>query len=219
MTKYIEQRPDLEPLMRDNWEVIARIENRQHTWMGVPTQKHPMDFWVYQEMLYEMKPDVILEIGNYTGGSTYAFAHLCDIMNHGRIISVDITDENHDPCEDMHNHERITWIVGDATQPEVVKTIKDMIKPEERVLVIEDSAHTLETTYAVLELYQDLTRVGDYLIVEDTVCYHGLNVGYMPGAYEAVELFLAKHPNWEADRTKEKFIMTWNPKGFLKRKY
>ena len=99
------------------------------------------------------------------------------------------------------------------------KTIKDMIKPEERVLVIEDSAHTLETTYRVLELYNDLVRVGDHLIVEDTVCYHGLNVGHLPGAYEAVELFLDKNPNWEADRTKEKFIMTWNPKGFLKRKY
>ena len=218
MTKYIEDRPDLEPLMRDNWEVIARINGR-HTWMGVNTQKHPMDFWVYQELLFEIKPDVILEIGNYTGGSTYAFAHLCDIMGHGRIISVDITDENHDLRPELQDHPRIQWIVADATQPNVVETIKGMIEPHERVFVIEDSSHTYDNTLKVINAYNDLVRPGDYFIVEDTVCYHGLNVGPRPGAFEAVETFLQANPNWEADRSREKFLLTWTPKGFLRRKY
>ena len=220
MTKYIEERPDLEPLMRDNWEVIALNGVKvNHRWMGVDIQKHPMDFWVYQEMLFEIKPDVILEIGNYTGGSTYAFAHLCDIMNKGRIISVDVTDQNHDPRPELQDHPRIQWVVADATQPNVIQAIKNMIEPHERVLVIEDSSHTYDNTIKVINAYHDLIRPGDYFIVEDTVCWHGLNVGPKPGAYEAVEEFLAKNPNWEADRSKEKFILTWTPKGFLRRKY
>ncbi len=218
MNKYIENRPELQALMREQWESIARITGK-HTWFGVHTQKHPCDLWVYQELLYEIKPDVILEIGNYTGGSTYAFAHFCDIMGKGRVISVDITDENHDPNPLLQEHERVQWIIADATQPNVVETVKSMIEPHERVFIIEDSSHTYDNTLKVMNAYHDLVRPGDYFVVEDTVCYHGLDVGPRPGAWEAVEEFLRDHPEWEVDRSREKMITTWSPMGFLRRKY
>lgn len=217
MPKYIEDRPELKQLMREQWNKICPV-NDKHTWFGVGIQKHPCDLWVTQELLFQIKPDVILEIGNYTGGSTYALAHFCDIMGKGRIISVDITDENHDPNPLLQNHERIQWIIADATQPNVIETIKGMIEPHERVLVIEDSSHTYANTLAVINAYQDLVRPGDYFIVEDTICWHGLDVGPNPGPWEAVQEFLRNNPNWEADREREKMITTWTPMGYLRRK-
>ena len=86
------------------------------------------------------------------------------------------------------------------------------------VLVIEDSAHTYENTLQVLNLYSCFTKPGDYFIVEDSICHHGLDLGPKPGPYEAIEEFVSKNNDFIIDRKKESFLITWNPKGFLKRK-
>ena len=86
------------------------------------------------------------------------------------------------------------------------------------VLIIEDSAHTFDNTLNVLKRYSPLIKPGGYFIVEDTICHHGLDVGPSPGPYEAVEAFLEMNPNFESDRSKEPFLITWNPKGYLKRR-
>ena len=65
-----------------------------------------------------------------------------------------------------------------------------MISLEERVLIIEDSSHTYENTLNVLRLYSDFIKPGDYFIVEDSICHHGLSIGPIPGPYEAVEDFI-----------------------------
>jgi cephalosporin hydroxylase len=85
------------------------------------------------------------------------------------------------------------------------------------VLVIEDSSHTYDNTLRVLQLYSALIPVGGYLIVEDGICYHGLDLGPKPGPYEAIESFVRQNPNFEIDRSQESFLVTWNPKGYLKR--
>lgn len=85
-------------------------------------------------------------------------------------------------------------------------------------MIIEDSAHTYDNTLRVLRTYSPLIRPGNYFIVEDSICHHGLDVGPSPGPYEAIEDFLAEDSTFEIDSSRESFVITWNPKGYLKKK-
>jgi len=210
------------PTMEDSLDmplgqVLSAIQERimkRTTYFGIPTLKSPLDAWVYQEIVTEMRPDVIVEIGNNCGGSTLALAHLCDLLDHGRVIGVDLA---HDRVPQMvKDHPRITFLDGDACESST--RVKSMLREDDRVLVIEDSSHTYENTLGVLRAYGDLTRPGDYFIVEDSICHHGLTVGPNPGPYEAVETFIAENPEFEIERGMESFLITWNPKGYLRRR-
>lgn len=212
MAIYINESESL-PLVEALKVIQERIVTRT-TYFGVLTQKNPMDFWVYQEMIFELRPTVIVEIGNKFGGSTLALAHLLDILGSGRIIGVDIDHSSIHPS--VRAHPRITLLEGDATS--LAETVKGMISPYDNVLVIEDSSHTYENTLNVLNSYSGLVKSGGYLVVEDSICHHGLVAGPKPGAFEAIETFLAENDNFTADRDKESFLITWNPVGFLKRK-
>lgn len=190
-----------------------RIMDKTH-YFGVKTLKNPLDFWVYQEIIFDHQPDVIVEIGNNWGGSTLALAHTLDLVGVGRVLAVDIShDRIH---ETVRQHSRITLI--EAPAMDAFPRVQELISTGEKVLVIEDSAHTFENTLGVLRLYSELIQPGDYFIVEDTICHHGLNVGPSPGPYEAVEAFMEETGEFEVDREKESFFITWNPKGFLRRK-
>lgn len=183
------------------------------TYHGIPTLKNPLDFWMYQQILWEARPDVVIEIGNYCGGSTLSLAHACDAIGKGRIIGVD-TDHDRVPPE-VRAHPRITLFTGDAS--EMLPMVEDSLQSHEQVMVIEDSAHTYENTLKVLECYAHLVGVGQYFIVEDGICHHGLDVGPQPGPYEAVETFLGLKDNFLVDRDREGYCITWNPKGYLKK--
>lgn len=211
MTKYMEDSLDL-PL----GQVLARMQESivgNTTYFGIPTHKNPNDAWVYQQIIVAMRPDVIVEIGTKYGGSALYLAHLCDLLGHGRVISVDHHHGFLQPGPGQHP--RVTLLLGDAcaTFPEV----RALIAPGERVLVIEDSSHTYDNTLAVLRTYSELTRPGDLFIVEDSICHHGLALGPNPGPYEAIEAFVAENPAFEVDRSQEVLFITWNPKGYLRR--
>lgn len=197
-------------------EALEIIQERilyNTSYHGVQALKNPLDFWVYQELIYKMSPDVIVEIGNYWGGSTLALAHQLDLLGKGRVIGIDI-DQTKIPGV-VRGHPRIELIELDAVQ--AFPVVESKISGEEKVLVIEDSAHTYKNTLDVLRLYGKLINVGDYFIVEDTICHHGLDVGPDPGPYEAVEAFVKESDSFEIDRSIESFMITWNPKGFLKK--
>lgn len=179
----------------------------------VPAFKHPYDFWIYQEIVYNQKPDYIIEIGVARGGHLLALAHLCALLNKGKVIGIDINLGRVHPK--VRRHQRILLFEGDAC--EVFDKVKEAIGDVDNILVIEDSSHTYENTLKVLRKYFQLITIDRYFIVEDTICHHGLKVGPFPGPYEAVETFLSENPNFVANREKESFIITWNPKGFLKR--
>lgn len=183
------------------------------TYFGVKTLKSPIDAWVYQEIIFETKPDVIVEIGNAYGGSALLLAHLCDIMGSGRIIGLDLSHKT--VPESVTAHPRITFIEGDACQS--FEHVERLISKDERVLVIEDSSHTFDNTLNVLRQYSKLIKLGDYLIVEDSICRHGLPLGPRPGPYEAIEAFVKENTDFEIDRGRERFLITWNPKGYLRR--
>ncbi len=197
-------------------DVLARMQRRivgGASYFGVPTQKNPLDLWVYQELLFEQRPDVIVEIGNFAGGSALALAHLCDQLAHGRVIGVDISHAR--VPEQVRDHPRIKLIEADAC--EAFEAVRAEIGADETTLVIEDSSHTYDNTLAVLRRYAPLVPVGGYLIVEDSICHHGLELGPQPGPYEAIDAFLREHPEFTVDRGREAYLITWNPRGFLRR--
>ncbi len=211
MADYMEEKLDM-PLSKILQIIQDSIIN-QTTYFGVRTQKGPIDAWIYQEIIFETKPDVIVEIGNANGGSALFLAHLCDIIGKGRIIGIDLSHKT--VSEYVTTHPRITLIEGDACHS--FEYVERLISKDERVLVIEDSAHTYDNTLNVLRLYSRLIKPGDYFIVEDGICHHGLNIGPNPGPYEAIGAFMNENADFEIDRSRERFLITWNPKGYLRR--
>lgn len=208
---YVEESLDI-PMQKviDNMQE----ESFNSTYFGIPILKCPLDFFVYHELIYSIKPDVIVEIGNYYGGSTLALAHLLDNIGKGKLIAV---DKNHSRIhESVKKHPRISMIEGDAISS--FEKVKKLIKMTDKVLIIEDSSHKYNDTLEILRRYSNLVSIGSYLIVEDSIFHHGVKVGAKPGAYEAIETFIKESKNFEIDREKERFIITWNPKGYLKRK-
>jgi cephalosporin hydroxylase len=209
---YMEEQLDM-PLR----QVLSIMQDRvmnETSYFGVKALRSPIDSWIYQELIVAAKPDVIVEIGNELGGGLLILAHLCDLLGHGRVIGVDL---EHDRVPDaVRNHARITLIDGDACDS--FSKVRKLVGVGERVLVIEDSAHTYENTLDVLRLYSNLISPGDYFIVEDSICHHGLTVGPSPGPYEAIEDFIKENAEFEIDRSRESFLITWNPKGYIRRK-
>jgi len=208
---------DMEELLdmplRHVLSIIQESIINRATYFGAGAQKNPMDAWVYQEIIYETMPDVIIEIGTAYGGGTLYLAHLCDLLGKGRIIGLDLSHQN--VPEDVKKHPRISFVEGDACQN--FEYVAKMISNDDRVLIIEDSSHTYDNTLNVLRLYSRLIKPGDYFIVEDSICHHGLVAGPNPGPYEAIETFVNENKDFEIDRTREHFLITWNPKGYLRR--
>ncbi len=195
--------------------VLKIMQQRQltTTYFGINAQKNPLDFWVYQEIIFEIKPDVIVEIGNAYGGATLALAHLLDHMHKGRVIGLDIQHETIAPI--VREHPRITLITGDACGS--FGKVKALIEKNDTVLIIEDSSHTYQNTLNVLRTFSPLVTPGSYFIVEDSNCHHGVDIGPSPGPYEAIEQFIKENRDFQVDRTMESFFITWNPMGYLKK--
>ena len=197
-------------------KVLPMVQQRimeGSTYHGIPTLKSPLDFWIYQEILWETRPEFIVEIGNYHGGSALALAHSCDALGKGQVIGIDTMHDNVHPR--VKAHPRIRLLTGDAV--EMLSAVEGILKGSRDVMVIEDSAHTYDNTLSVLETYSPIVGVEKYFIVEDSICHHGLEVGPSPGPYEAIETFVRTNDKFVVDRTKEGYCVTWNPKGYLKK--
>ena len=106
------------------------------SWLGVRTHKCPLDLWVYQEILFEVRPDVIVESGTEWGGSALFFASVCDLLGNGRVITIDIEQKDILP-----RHERITYLLGSSVSTEVVTAVKALTTDGDRIMVMLDSNH------------------------------------------------------------------------------
>jgi len=180
-------------------------------WMGISAQKCPFDLWVYQEIIFELRPDLIIETGTCYGGSALFMAQICDLIGHGRIISIDIQAGN------FPGHQRITYYHGSSIG-DAVSFCEKQAK-NAKVMVILDSDHSKDYVVKEMECYAPLVSKGSYLIVEDgDVNGHPICPDHGPGPFEAVTEFLKTHPEFEVDVSREKFMMTQNPNGYLKKK-
>lgn len=186
------------------------------TWMGVPIWKNPKDLWVYQEMLWELRPDLIVETGTNYGGSAYFFASMLDLISpdtDAKVMTVDISLRKERP-----EHPRIEYMKGSSVSDEIVSQFRAAAEQATTVMVVLDSDHHYDHVLAELRALHSLVTVGSYLVVEDTnVNGHPVNPFFGPGPWEAVETFLAEHHNFEIDLSREKYMHTFNPRGYLKR--
>jgi cephalosporin hydroxylase len=182
-------------------------------WLGVPTAKCPLDLWVYQEILFELRPDVIIETGTARGGSALFLASMCDLIGNGRIITIDIQR----PAT-LPTHARIQYLHGSSVAPPIVQSVRAQVGASDRVMVILDSDHSHSHVLQELRTYAPLVTRGSYLVVEDTdVNGHPVYPDHGPGPTEAIQEFLQESREFVIDREKEKFLMTLNPQGYLRR--
>ncbi len=182
-------------------------------WLGVPVQKCPLDLWIYQEIIYETRPDLIIECGTANGGSALYLASIYELLGTGHVVTIDIT-----PHKVRPQHPRITYLTGSSISPEVVKQVKQLAVKAKRIMVILDSDHHKDHVLRELRTYSPLVTPGCYLIVEDTnLNGHPVVPDFGPGPWEAVEEFLRQNHDFEIDQSREKFMVTANKNGYLRR--
>jgi cephalosporin hydroxylase len=183
-------------------------------WLGVPAQKCAFDLWVYQEILHELRPAAIVECGTAGGGSALFLASICDMLDQGSVITIDITE-----YPDRPEHPRITYLSGSSTDAQVFEQVERLVGGRAPVLVILDSNHERDHVLDELRLYGPLVSPGSYLIVEDSnVNGHPVVQAFGPGPSEAIADFLAETDEFSVDATREKFFLTFNPGGYLRKR-
>jgi cephalosporin hydroxylase len=186
-------------------------------WMGVPVHKCPTDLWVYQEILFETRPNLIIETGTASGGSALFLAQVGAMLGGIRVVTVDL--HNSRSAERLPIHPNITYLTGSSTDPAIVASVRSHIRPGDRVMVALDSDHSQVHVRAELETYALMVSSGCYLVVEDTnVNGHPVYPLHGPGPWEAVAEWLPGHPEFEVDQRRERLMLTFNPGGYLKRK-
>jgi cephalosporin hydroxylase len=211
---------EVEPLVRRFNALYCRVPQRTWAntyWLGVRTMKCPLDLWVYQEILFRHRPDVIVETGTHGGGSAHFLASMCELVGAGRVLSIDIKKIGEPP-----SHERINYIRGSSIDPETVSLVRDAIQPGDAVMVILDAMHQQDFVLKELGLYAPLVSKGQYLVVEDTNINYWWDTfrgrtGFGPGPLEAVQSFLQSEQgrDFRVDQDAEKFFMTFSPGGYL----
>jgi len=211
---------------------IAQLENEEwvNDWFGVRLLQYPTDLMTYQQLVQEIRPDIVIETGTYSGGLTLYLSHLLEQLHpEGKVISVDIDTK---PARDNFAGlavpgkasllERIQLIEASSTDPTTIATISEQVGSTTRVLIVLDSLHSRENVLRELELYGPFVSNGSYVIVNDTHLGRWYpesgdeNITY-GGAALAVADFLAKTDDFEVDRSRDRFLISCAPGGFLKR--
>jgi len=205
-----------QPLYSYLWNYYQQ-KNRLHSvkWMGIPTLKVIFDLWVYQEILFQQKPDIVIEIGSHYGGSTLFLAQMLDLIGHGQVISIEIHNQNF-----LGQHARVIEIEGDCSSPKVLDKVRELIRGKS-VMVIHDGDHREFAALRDLELYGPMVSKGHYFIMEDGIydLYNPKRGRINPeqqGPLKAIREFLKKYPGlFTIDTNSERFILTSNPYGYL----
>jgi len=160
-------------LLSDLWVKVGWNQKYSYvfSWMGRPIIQLPEDLVRTQELIYQLRPDVIVETGVAYGGSLIFYAGLCEAMGHGRVIGVDVEIRKHNRAA-IEAHEmspRITLVEGDSVSPEIVNQVHSLIGPDETVLIILDSCHTKDHVTKELEAYHSLVSAGSYIVATDGI--------------------------------------------------
>jgi cephalosporin hydroxylase len=219
-----------EAWLRSGWEAKQIYT---FTWFGRPIIQLPEDLIRTQEVIYKLRPDVIVETGVAHGGSLVFWASLFEALHHGRVIGVDIEIRPHNR-KAIEAHElfhRIALVEGSSIDPRTFAQVRSQIKPGESVMVLLDSNHGKEHVLEELRLYSELVPVGSYIVATD--CIRKSLVGAPRSVpewswdhpIEAAHAFLAENKNFELHQPKWEFdesvglrepVTHW-PEGWLLR--
>ena len=235
---------DLQALSR-TWvrEVAPHNWAYNFSWFGRPAIQFPNDAWALQELVWKVRPDLIIETGIAHGGSLIysasllALLDICDATERGEMldphnpkrkvlgIDIDIRKHNREAIEAHPLYPRIEMIQGSSINQETIDKVHDVASGYERILVCLDSNHTHDHVLAELEAYAPLVTQGSYCVVFDTLVedmpeHLSDDRPWGPGnsPKTAVHAFLKHNPNFEIDsRIDKKLLITVAPDGFLKR--
>lgn len=177
---------------------------------GVKALKCPLDLFMYHELIYKHKPNLIIETGTCFGGSALYLADQCQLLKHGKVITIDVR-----PPHNSISHPRLEVFTGSSVAASTFNYVSKQAR-NKKVMVILDSDHSTPHVLEELKLYSQLANT--YLIVEDTNMGHEARRHVKSGPREAVHKFLASPAgkNFKIDKGCEKYLMTFNPDGYLK---
>jgi cephalosporin hydroxylase len=185
-------------------------------WLDTPIMQNVLDLWTIQETISEIKPALLIEIGTYKGGSAQFYAQLMDLLDTGRVLTVDI-ERRHEL-----DHPRVDFLHGSSLDPDIVAQAKQAAtEAPGAVMLILDGNHARDHVAQELELYAPLVTPGSVLLSQDGVIDRlRLFRDTRPGPYSANRKFLETHPEFEYDKARnERFIITHHPLGWMRRKY
>lgn len=189
-------------------------------WRGDTMLKNPCDLWMIVELFQRVRPSVVIETGTHRGGSASFYADMLRLLQiPATVITVDLNPKwSFDP-----RSKNIVSVIGYSSdakvQAQVAAAVRGALdKHPGAVLALLDSSHDEANVLQELEFVAPFITVGSYLIVEDTnVNGHPSSPEHGPGPWEAVERFLAARGDFVADRECERFLLTFFPRGWLKR--
>lgn len=197
------------------------------SWMGRPIIQYPQDMIAMQELLWKIKPDIVVETGIAHGGSLIFYSSILELIGKGSVlgIDIDIRKHNREAIESHPMYKNISMIEGSSVSEEILSQVKDVVADKETVLVVLDSNHTHEHVTKELELYSPFVTNGSYLVVFDTII-EDLPEGFYPdrpwgrgdNPKTAVWGFLENNDKFEIDKgIDNKLLISVAPDGYLKR--
>jgi len=209
------------------------------TWRGRVLQKAPTDMVVLQELIYATQPDLIIETGTCDGGGALFYADMLRLMTErgGRVITVDSAAPR-----PMTPDPLVSYLCGSSTDPDVVARVREEAATAQRVMVVLDSDHRADHVLRELNLYAPLVSPGQWMIVEDTNLNHEVPLStdgiawrgtaedvahdrdlqqsgqfLAAGPREALSVWLPQHPEFRPEPYCERYLLTFNPGGYLQR--
>jgi cephalosporin hydroxylase len=221
-------------LLSDIWVKVGWNQKYVYSfsWLGIPVIQLPEDLIRYQEVVFDLRPDVIVETGVAHGGSAIFSASLLKLIGSGRVIAVDIEirPPNRARIEAHPLHSSITMVEGPSTAPGIVTAVKAHIKPGEKVLVVLDSNHSYAHVMAELEAYAPLVTPGSYIIATDGIMHDLADVPRGDSrwssdnpAQAAIDFtirnpaFVITYPHWPFNESTLRRNVTHWPRAWLKR--
>jgi cephalosporin hydroxylase len=223
-------RVGLDDSVRDLW-VKRLVQHNGDSYCGITLSKFPEDLRVYEHLLWETRPNVVVEVGTDHGASALWFRdRLRTLTSYGhlgdqRVISIDVDQgraaENLRAADPAYGDD-IVLVAADICDPGVRAQVDRLVPAGSRVMVVEDSAHVFETTMAALQALSHLVPVGGYFVVEDGVVdIEPLRAveGWPRGVAAAIDRWLetAAGSCFEVRRDLECYGLTCHPGGFLRR--
>lgn len=196
------------------------------SWLGVPAKQCAEDLIVLQQIVWDTRPDLIVETGTFNGGTALFFATVFDAIGEGEVLTIDI---DHSRVEErVREHTRVALLTADSTAPQTREEVGRRAEGR-RVMLYLDADHSEQAVLTELRTYADLVSPGCYAVVADSNlnghpvpwdATHG-PWGEVPraeanGPYEAIEAFLRERTDFEADASREYQLLTFNPGGFLR---
>ncbi|MBU1230513.1 MAG: cephalosporin hydroxylase family protein [Proteobacteria bacterium] len=199
------------------------------TWMGVPIIQFPEDIMMMEELIWKVRPDVIVECGFAHGGSALFYGSLMELMGKGIVVGVDVEIRPYNRIA-VQNHpmgHRVRMVEGSSIEADTIRQVKSFIRPGDKVVVLLDSNHSKEHVAREIELYREFVSPGSYLVVMDGAQAF---VWDMPDGKQewkddnplaAIEDFMASakgQDEFEIDEHFTRLFVTSNPKAYLRRK-